>query len=112
MKSFGQKPWMVPQPVLIIGTYNSDGTPNAMNAAWGGQWDNKEIIISMGAHATTENLNRCGEFTIAFATKETLVASDYVGIVSAKKERNKIEKTGWSITKSANVNAPVFTTSP
>lgn len=112
MKSFGQKPWMVPQPVLIIGTYNSDGTPNAMNAAWGGQWDNKEIIISMGAHATTENLNRCGEFTIAFATKETLVASDYVGIVSAKKERNKIEKTGWNVTKSANVNAPVFTNFP
>ena len=37
MKSFGQKSWMLPQPVLIIGTYNNDGTPNAMNAAWGGQ---------------------------------------------------------------------------
>ena len=35
MKSFGVKPWMLPQPVLIIGTYNEDGTPNAMNAAWG-----------------------------------------------------------------------------
>ena len=58
MKSFGQKPWMLPQPVLIIGTYNNDGTPNAMNAAWGGQWDAKEIIISMGSHVTTENLNR------------------------------------------------------
>lgn len=34
MKSFGQKPWVLPQPVLIIGTYNHDGTPNAMNAAW------------------------------------------------------------------------------
>ena len=32
MKSFGQKPWMLPQPVLNIGTYNNDGTPNAMNA--------------------------------------------------------------------------------
>lgn len=48
MKSFGQKAWMLPQPVLIIGTYNNDGTPNAMNAAWGGQWDSKEIMISMG----------------------------------------------------------------
>ena len=48
MKSFGQKAWMLPQPVLIIGTYNSDGTPNAMNAAWGGHWDSKEIMISMG----------------------------------------------------------------
>ena len=46
MKSFGQKAWMLPQPVLIIGTYNSDGTPNAMNAAWGVQWDSKEIMIS------------------------------------------------------------------
>ena len=46
MKSFGQKPWMLSQPVLIIGTYNQDGTPNAMNAAWGGQWDAKEISVN------------------------------------------------------------------
>ena len=93
MKSLGQKSWMLPQPVLIIGTYNSDGTPNAMNAAWGGQWDAKEIIISMGAHVTTENLNRCGEFTVAFVTKDTMVASDFVGIVSAKNDPKKMEKT-------------------
>ena len=36
MKTFKPKSWMLPQPVLIIGTYNEDGTPNAMNAAWGG----------------------------------------------------------------------------
>lgn len=112
MKSFGQKSWMLPQPVLIIGTYNNDGTPNAMNAAWGGQWDAKEIVISMGAHATTENLNNCTDFTVAFATKETMVAADYVGIVSAKDQPKKIEKTGWNVEKSTNVNAPVFTDFP
>ena len=112
MKSFGQKSWMLPQPVLIIGTYNNDGTPNAMNAAWGGQWDAKEILISMGAHATTENLNLCGDFTVAFATKETLVASDFVGIVSAKNDPEKMQKTGWTAVKSDNVNAPVFTDFP
>ena len=112
MKSFGQKSWMLPQPVLIIGTYNTDGTPNAMNAAWGGQWDAKEIIISMGAHATTENLNRCGDFTIAFATQETLIASDFVGIVSAKNDPEKMRKTGWTSTKAEHVNAPVFTDFP
>ena len=68
MKSFGVKPWMLPQPVLIIGTYDKDGNPNAMNAAWGGQWDRGEIMVSMGAHATTENLARCEDFTVAFAT--------------------------------------------
>lgn len=112
MKSFGQKPWVLPQPVLIIGTYNSDGTPNAMNAAWGGQWDAKEIMICMGKHATTENLARCDEFTVAFATKETLVASDFVGIVSAKNDTQKMQKTGWTTVKAENVNAPVFTNFP
>ncbi|MBQ8672636.1 MAG: flavin reductase [Bacteroides sp.] len=112
MKSFGQKPWVLPQPVLIIGTYNSDGTPNAMNAAWGGQWDAKEIMICMGAHATTENLDRCGDFTVAFATRNTMVASDFVGIVSAKKDSHKMEKTGWKAVKAENANAPVFTDFP
>ena len=112
MKSFGQKSWMLPQPVLIIGTYNSDGTPNAMNAAWGGQWDAKEIVISMGAHATTENLARCNDFTVAFATKDTMVASDFVGIVSAKNDPVKMQKTGWTAIKADNVNAPVFTNFP
>ena len=112
MKSFGQKSWMLPQPVLIIGTYNNDGTPNAMNAAWGGQWDAKEIVISMGAHATTENLARCNEFTVAFATKDTMVASDFVGIVSAKNDPEKMQKTGWTAIKADNVNAPVFTNFP
>ena len=112
MKSFGSKPWVLPQPVLIIGTYNEDGTPNAMNAAWGGQWDAKEIMISMGIHATTENLARCADFTVAFATKETLVASDYVGIVSGKNDPQKMNKTGWTPVKAENVNAPVFTDFP
>ena len=56
MKSFAPKPWFAPQPVLIIGTYNKDGIANAMNAAWAGQWDMKEIMISMGNHVTTDNL--------------------------------------------------------
>lgn len=103
---------MLPQPVLILGTYNADGTANAMNAAWGGQWDAKEIMISMGAHATTENLARCPEFTVAFATKDTMVASDFVGIVSAKNDPQKIQKTGWQAVKAENVNAPVFTNFP
>ncbi len=108
MKSFEPKPWVAPQPVLIIGTYNENGTANAMNAAWGGQWDEKEIAISLGSHATTKNLNRLGEFTVAFATTETMKAADYVGLVSAKRNADKMEKTGWHAEKAEKVNAPVF----
>lgn len=112
MKSFEPKPWVAPQPVLIIGTYNPDGTPNAMNAVWGGQWDANEIMISMGSHATTDNLDRCADFTVAFATVDTLVASDFVGIVSGRKDPAKIEKTGWKAEMAEKVVAPVFTDFP
>lgn len=108
MKSFGSKPWILPQPVLIIGTYDKEGKPNAMNAAWGGQWDMHEIIISLGSHQTTENLAANPEFTVTFATTETLVAADYVGIVSGKNAPDKMQKTGWTIEKAPNVNAPLF----
>lgn len=112
MKSFGSKPWVLPQPVLIIGTYDESGKPNAMNAAWAGQWDNNEIMISMGAHATAVNLDRCPDFTVAFATRDTLAAADFVGIVSGKKDPDKISRTGWTSVKAENVNAPVFTVFP
>ena len=82
MKSFKSNAWLLPQPVLIIGTYDKNGKPNAMNAAWGGQWDMREIIISLGAHQTTDNLADIPELTVAFATAETMVAADYVGIAS------------------------------
>lgn len=112
MKSFGQKAWMLPQPVLVIGTYDAQGKPNAMNAAWAGQWDQHEVMISMGNHATTLNLNRKGEFTVAFATTETMEAADYVGIVSARNVADKLEKTGWTAVKADHVDAPVFTDFP
>ena len=112
MKNFGSKPWMIPQPVLIIGTYDKDGKPNAMNAAWGGTWDMHEIMISLGSHATTDNLAQNDEFTVAFATTESLVASDFVGIVSAKNDTDKMAKTGWNAEKAPHVNAPLFDVFP
>ena len=108
MKNFKSNAWMLPQPVLIIGTYDKDGKANAMNAAWGGQWDMHEIMISLGSHKTTDNLAQNAEFTVTFATAGTLVAADYVGIASGRNTPEKMEKTGWSIEKAPNVNAPLF----
>lgn len=67
-----------------------------------------EIIISLGSHQTTDNLAHNPEFTVTFATADTLVAADYVGIVSGKSTPDKMEKTGWTIEKAPNVNAPLF----
>lgn len=111
-KEFAPKAWVLPQPVLIIGTFDANGVPNAMNAAWGGQWDSGEIVISLGSHATTDNLARCSDFTVAFATVETMKGADYVGLVSARKHPDKIQNTGWEYERGSKVNAPVFTCFP
>lgn len=111
-KNFKPEAWLLPQPVMIIGTYDADGTPNAMNAAWGGQVDYHEIGISLGSHQTTDNLKRCGEFTLSFATKDTMVAADFVGLVSGRKMPDKVAHTGWKSHKAENVNAPVYENLP
>lgn len=112
MKSFGSKPWVLPQLVLVIGTYDKDHTPNAMNAAWAGQWDYEKIVISLGSHATTDNLKVNGDFTVAFATVDTMVAADYVGLVSGRKVHDKVARAGLESKQAGNVDAPVFAAFP
>ena len=108
-KNFGAKTWLYPMPVLIVGTYDENGTPNAMNAAWGGIYDTNMVMVCLADdHKTTENIKKTGAFTISFATSKTVEACDYVGIVSGNKETNKIEKAGWHVIKSEIVNAPLF----
>ncbi len=106
--NFGAKPYMYPMPVLIIGTYDENGIPNAMNAAWGMISDYQEITISLGAHKTTENLEVTKAFTVSFASEGTVIPCDYVGIASAGKVLNKFEMAGFHATKSAFVNAPLI----
>ena len=105
---FGAKPWMFPMPVLIIGTYDENGVPNAMNAAWGITTDFQEITISLSEHKTTENLMKTGAFTVSMATENTVIACDYVGIESANKNPGKFKKAGFHAAKSTRVNAPLI----
>ena len=105
---FGAKPLIFPMPVLIIGTYDKDGMPNAMNAAWGMISDSQEISISLSEHKTTDNLAATGAFTVSIATEDTVIPCDYVGIESAKRVPDKFEKAGFHATKSSKVNAPLI----
>ena len=109
----GAKPMLYPMPVLILGTYDENGIPNAMNAAWGGISDSEEITISISAgHKTAANVLQTKAFTVSPADVKNLVAADFVGVVSGNREPDKIKKTGWTVTKSDKVNAPVFNELP
>lgn len=106
--NFGAKPLMYPQPVLIIGTYDENGIPNAMNAAWGITTNFKEITISLSDHKTTDNLKVKKAFTVSMATEAQVVPCDYVGVESARKVPEKFEKAGFHATKSEFVDAPLI----
>lgn len=108
-KNFGVKPMVYPMPVFILGTYNEDGTANAMNAAWGGISEEDEITVCVSAdHKTTENFTRTGAFTVSVGTADFVSECDYVGIVSGNKVGNKLEKCGLHTVKSEFVDAPII----
>ncbi len=108
-KDFGAKAILFPMPVLIIGTYNEDGTPNAMNAAWGGIADDTKISICLSpSHKTVANLKNKKAFTVQVADAKHLAACDYVGIASGNKTADKFAKAGFHATKSSKVDAPLI----
>lgn len=108
-KNFGAKPMCYPMPVYIIGTYGADGTPNAMNAAWGGISEETEISVCISAdHKTTENILNRRAFTVSMATAKYIAACDYVGIVSGNQVPDKFARAGFHATKSEFVDAPLI----
>ena len=108
-KNFGAKPLTYPQPVFIIATYDENGVPDAMNAAWGGISEEKEITICVDVeHKTAKNIMARKAFTVSMADEEHMVACDYVGIVSGNKEPDKFSKAGFHATKSEFVDAPLI----
>ncbi len=108
-KNFGAKPILYPQPVFIIGSYDENGTPDAMNAAWGGISEADEISMCLSAgHKTVKNILVKKAFTVSMATADTVVPCDYVGMVSGNTVADKLEKAGFHTVKSAFVDAPII----
>ena len=112
-KNFGAKPYTYPQPVFIIGTYDENGVPDAMNAAWGGISESTEITICVDdSHKTTKNFLATGAFTVSMADAAHVAECDYVGVVSANDVPDKVAKAGFHVTKSEFVNEPLFDERP
>ncbi len=108
-KNLGAKPYTYPQPVYIVATYGEDGTPDAMNAAWGGISDNTQISMCLSAgHKTVKNILARKAFTVSMADADHVVACDYVGVVSGNNTPDKFEKAGFHAVKSEFVDAPLI----
>ena len=108
-KNFGAKPILYPQPVFIIGSSDENGTPDAMNAAWGGISESNELSMCLSAgHKTVKNILKRKAFTVSMATADTVVPCDYVGLVSGNNVEDKLEKAGFHAVRSEFVDAPLI----
>ena len=112
-QNFGKQTFMYPMPVLIIATYDENGNPNAMNAAWGGIHDTNQIGICLDkSHKTTKNIAARKAFSVSMADQAHVKECDYLGIASGNKEPDKLKKAGFTVSKSAVVDAPVINELP
>ena len=112
-KNLKVKASICPLPVLLIGTYDEEGTPDVMNAAWGGITLEDEITICIDtSHKTWANIAARKAFTVAFGTADAVKACDYLGIASGNKTPDKVAKSGLTVTKSEFVDAPVVNELP
>ena len=112
-KSFKNQPYVFPQPVFIIATYDEEGNADAMNAAWGGISGEHELMMCLSAyHKTVKNILLKKEFTVSMGTRKTLVECDYFGIASGNKVKDKIKEVGFTTTKSELIDAPIINELP
>ena len=107
-KDLGVKPYTFPMPVLMISTYNEDGTVDVMNMAWGGVCATNMVALNIGEeHKTSENIKKRGAFTLSIADIPHIEAADFFGIASGNKMADKFERSGLHAVKSEKVDAPV-----
>jgi flavin reductase (DIM6/NTAB) family NADH-FMN oxidoreductase RutF len=112
-KDFGVKPFLCPQLVMIIRTYDAFGNPNVMNAAWGTMQSRGTVALNLTeTHKTVKNIKAKKAFTVSIADAAHLVEADYFGVESGNKVSDKFERSGLTACKAETVDAPVINEFP
>lgn len=102
-----------PMPVLMIATYNEDGSVDVMNAAWGMMLERDQVVLNLTeTHKTVKNIKERKAFTVSIADSKHVVEADYLGMVSGNNTPNKFENSGLTYTKSELVDAPIVNEFP
>ena len=102
-----------PMPVLMIATYNDDGSVNVMNAAWGTMQERNVVALNLTeTHKTVQNIKKRGAFTVSIADAAHVKEADYFGVESGNKVTDKLAKAGLTASKAETVDAPVINEFP
>lgn len=107
--NLGSIPGLFPMPVVIVSAYDREGIPNAMTAACAQITDMDKIALFVDPdHRTMKNIQETKAFTVAIADVAHMAEADFIGIVSGNNMPDKLEKSGFHVTKSEFVNAPLI----
>ena len=107
-RSLGVRSEIYPKPALVIGSYDKEGKPNIMTAAWVGICNSDPLSISVSMRPATysySNVTETKSFTVNIPSAELAKYVDYAGRFSGK-DVNKFTETGLTPVKGEFVNAP------
>ncbi len=109
LKDLGAIPAVFPMPVLMVATYNDDGSIDVMNVAWGGICGMDKIALNLATdRKTLKNIQARKAFTVALADEAHIKEADFFGTASGNTMPDKFERTGLHAVKSAHVDAPII----
>ena len=112
-KEIKNKQAVFPMPVLLISTFNEDGSVDVMNAAWGTMFEMDEVLLNLSAsHKTVKNIKARKGLVVHLADAKHAAEADYFGMVSANNVKDKFAKSGMTYTKSEVVDAPIINEFP
>lgn len=102
-----------PMPVLMVATYNEDGSVNVMNAAWGTMQERNTVVLNLTeTHKTVQNIKARGGFTVSIADAAHVVEADYFGVESGNRVTDKFARSGLTASKAETVDAPIINEFP
>lgn len=102
-----------PMPVLMVATYNEEGSVNVMNAAWGTMQERGTVALNLTeSHKTVQNIKARGAFTVSIADAAHVTEADYFGVESGNKVPDKFARSGLTASRAETVDAPVINELP
>ena len=113
-RSLGPAPLLYPEPALLIATYDSNGKPNAMTAAWAGICVSDPVSLMVAVQPprhTHDALIARKAFTVCVPSEKLVAETDFAGMASGKKY-DKFATCGFTAVKAEHVDAPCIAECP
>ena len=113
-RSLGPAPLLYPEPALLVATYDSEGKPNAMTAAWAGICASNPVSLMVAIQPprhTHDALLARKAFTICVPSEKQVAETDFAGMVSGCKI-DKFAACGLTAVKAEKVDAPYIAECP